>query len=84
MIQNSDAKWTYQSPSAIARLLFCVWMVVLDVPLFSISQSAVDSGLCDIVSIQRDFWDPLDHTIEIRRNFRHIGPSRARFIATHY
>jgi hypothetical protein len=67
------------SPSVIARLLFCIWMAVLDVPLFSISQSAVDSGLCDVVSIQRDFWDQLDHTIKIRRNFRHVVPSRARF-----
>jgi hypothetical protein len=41
-----------------------VWMVVLDVPLFFISQSAVDSGLCDVVSFQRDFWDRLDHTIK--------------------
>jgi hypothetical protein len=56
-------------------------MAVLDVPLFSISQSAVDSGLCDVVSIQRDFRDPLDHTIEIRRNFWHVVPSRARFTA---
>jgi hypothetical protein len=54
-------------------------MAVLDVPLFFIFQSAVDSGLFDVVSIQRDFRDPLDHTIEIRRNFRHIVPSRARF-----
>jgi hypothetical protein len=56
-------------------------MAVLDVPLFFISQSAVDSGLCDVVSIQRDFWDPLDHTIKIRRNFWHVVPSRAGFIA---
>jgi hypothetical protein len=54
-------------------------MAVLDVPLFFISQSAIDSGLCDVVSIQRDFRDPLDLTIEIRRNFRHVVPSRARF-----
>jgi hypothetical protein len=39
----------------------------------------MDSGLCDVVSIQRDFQDLLDHTIEIHRNFRHIVPSRARF-----
>jgi hypothetical protein len=56
-------------------------MAVLDVPLFFISQSAVDSGLCDVVSIQQDFQDPLDHTIKIRRNFRHVVPSRARFTA---
>jgi hypothetical protein len=56
-------------------------MAVLDVPLFFISQSAVDSGLCDIASIQRNFRDPLDHTIKIRRNFRHVVPSRTRFIA---
>jgi hypothetical protein len=54
-------------------------MAVLDVPLFFISQSTVDSGLCDVVSIQRDFRDPLDHTIKIHRNFRHVVPSRARF-----
>jgi hypothetical protein len=69
------------SPSAIARLLFCVWMAVLDVPLFFIFQSVVDSGLYDVVSIQRDFRDPLDHAIEIHRNFRHVVPSRARFTA---
>jgi hypothetical protein len=56
-------------------------MAVLDVPLFSISQSAVDSGLCDVVSIQREFWDSLDHTIKIRHNFQHVVPSRARFTA---
>jgi hypothetical protein len=56
-------------------------MAILDVPLFFISQSAIDSGLCDVVSIQRDFWDLLDHTIKIRRNFWHVVPSRARFIA---
>jgi hypothetical protein len=54
-------------------------MAVLDVPLFFIFQSTVDSGSCDVVSIQRDFRDPLDQTIEIRRNFRHVVPSRARF-----
>jgi hypothetical protein len=54
---------------------------LLDVPLFFISQSTVDSGSCEVVSIQRDFRDPLDHTIEIRRNFRHVVPSRARFTA---
>jgi hypothetical protein len=54
-------------------------MVVLDVPLFFIFQSAVDSGSCNVVSTQRDFRDPLDHTIEIHRNFRHVVPSRARF-----
>jgi hypothetical protein len=53
----------------------------LDVPLFFISQSAVDSGSCDVVSNQQDFWVPLDHTIEIRRNFWHVVPSRARFTA---
>jgi hypothetical protein len=56
-------------------------MVVLDVPLFFIFQSAVDSGSCDVVSTQQDFRDPLDHTIEIRHNFEHVVPSRARFIA---
>jgi hypothetical protein len=56
-------------------------MAVLDIPLFFIFQSAVDSGSCDVVSIQRDFWDPLDHTIEICRNFRHVVASRARFTA---
>jgi hypothetical protein len=56
-------------------------MAVLDVPLFFISQSAVDSRLCDVASIQRDFRDPLDHTIKIRHNFWHVVPSRARFTA---
>jgi hypothetical protein len=56
-------------------------MVVLDVPLFFIFQSAVDSGSCNVVSIQRDFRDPLDHTIEIRHNFRYVVLSRARFTA---
>jgi hypothetical protein len=49
--------------------------------LFCLSQSTVDSRLCDVVSIQQDFWDPLDHTIKIRRNFWHVVPSRARFTA---
>jgi hypothetical protein len=60
---------------------FYVWMTVLDVPLFSISQSAVDSGLRDVVSIQRDFRDLLDQTIKICHNFRHVVSSRARFTA---
>jgi hypothetical protein len=52
----------WRSPSAIARFLFCVWMAVLGVPPFFMSQSTIDSGLCDVVSTQRDFWDPLDLT----------------------
>jgi hypothetical protein len=64
-----------------SSLSLCVWIAVLDVPLFFISQSAVDSGLCDVVSIQRDFWDPFDHTIKIRHNFWHVVPFRARFTA---
>jgi hypothetical protein len=41
---------------------FCIWMAVLDVPPFFMPQSAIDSGLRDVVSAQRDSWDPLDLT----------------------
>jgi hypothetical protein len=41
---------------------FCVWMAVLGIPPFFMSQSAVDSGLCNVVLAERDFWDPLDLT----------------------
>jgi hypothetical protein len=37
-------------------------MVVLGVPPFFMSQSVVDSGLCGVISAERDFWDPLDLT----------------------
>jgi hypothetical protein len=37
-------------------------MAVLGVPPFFMSQSAVDSGLCDLDLARRDFWDPLDLT----------------------
>jgi hypothetical protein len=37
-------------------------MAVLGIPPFFMSQSAVDSRLCDVVSAEQDFWDPLDLT----------------------
>jgi hypothetical protein len=44
-------------------------MVVLGVPPIFMSQSAVDGGLCDIVSTEQDFWDPLDLTTKSAVNF---------------
>jgi hypothetical protein len=37
-------------------------MAVLGVPPIFMSQSAINGGLCDIVSAERDFRDPLDLT----------------------
>jgi hypothetical protein len=37
-------------------------MAALGVPPFFMSQSAVNSGLRDVVSAERDFWDLLNLT----------------------
>jgi hypothetical protein len=44
-------------------------MAALGVPPFFMSQSAVNSGLRNVVSTERDFWDPFDLTTKSIVNF---------------